>query len=218
MSSKIATDALIAHERGLALLVIATIVESTPHIGRPPSRGFVVGILTGSSRADLVAADAHRLATFGALADLGADSVHRIVDGLVSRGFVETVRGNKGLYCSALGRSLAEGHVWRPLGVVAGAVDAEELDLATRSGLVDALRRHASNYAATNDIPERLVFPGATLREIATRRPRTEDELANLPGVGPKLLGIHGTEVLRIVAEHAPIIERLRVAVTGATR
>jgi ATP-dependent DNA helicase RecQ len=212
----IGTNALVAYERGLALLVISTVVEATPHIGRPPSRGFVSAVLVGSVRRDITAVDAHRLSTYGALAAMGSERVLEIVDALIEKGYLETIRGRPMLVCTALGRSLADGHVWRPLGILPGAVDAEKLDLATRSGLVDALRRFRAEQAHTFDVAERLIFSETTLREIATRGPQNADELANVPGVGPKLLERHGAEILRLVAEHDPIIARLSSA--GAAR
>ena len=51
---------------------------------------------------------------------------------------------------------------------------------------------------------------GRTNREIAARLPADERQLENVPGLGEKRLAAFGGELLRIVAEHLPIIERLR--------
>jgi ATP-dependent DNA helicase RecQ len=51
-------------------------------------------------------------------------------------------------------------------------------------------------------VPAYVVFHNATLEEIAARRPRTLDELAAVPGVGPAKLARYGREVLEaLVAE-----------------
>lgn len=214
------TSALLAYERGLAALAISTVVEATPHIGRPPSRTFVASVLVGSVRRDLVAADAHRLSTFGALSSLGIDSVSEMIETLVARGFLESLESRRGIICTAAGRALLEslGVEGPGLGLVRGAVEAETLDVAVRAGLVEALRRYRSEQAFQLEVPEYRLISEATLREIAVNLPKTTEELAAVSGIGPKSLDTYGAEILRLVAEHLPIIERLRAAQTGAAR
>ncbi len=54
------------------------------------------------------------------------------------------------------------------------------------------------------------MFAEATLREIAARLPADEKQLEEVSGLGEKRIAAFGVELLRIVAEHLPIIERLR--------
>lgn len=218
MSSTISSSALLAYEAALARLILVTVVEATPTIGRPPSRSFVASTLVGSVRRDLVAADAHRLSTFGVLARHGLDQLYEWLDTLRGRGLLEIVQGRRGLICTASGRAFidraAEGGrseaPSEPLGLLTGAVDADELDLAVRAGLVEALRRYRAEQAGAAVVPEYRLFAESTLREIAVKRPRDEKELEAIPGLGDKRIAAHGIELLRVVAEHIPIVERLR--------
>jgi superfamily II DNA helicase RecQ len=159
-----------------------------------------------------IAADAHRLSTFGILARQGLDQIHEWLDALIRAGLVEMVQGSRrGLVCTADGRALIDsGEPARPLGLISGAVAADELDLAVRSGLVEALRRYRAEQAGAADQPEYRLFTEATLREIAVKLPANERELEAIPGLGDKRIAAHGVELLRVVAEHMPIIERLR--------
>ncbi len=212
MSSTLSSGAILAYEASLARLVLVTVIDATPAIGRPPSRGFVAATLVGSVRRDLVAADAHRLSTFGVLGPHGLDAIHQWLDTLVQRGFLEVVQGRRGLVCTEAGRALLDrsDHPGEPLGLLMGAVDAGELDLAVRSGLVEALRRYRAEQAGAAEVPEYRLFAESTLREIAVARPGDEKTLEAIPGLGEKRIAAHGVELLRIVAEHLPIIERLR--------
>lgn len=221
MSSTISSSAILAYESSLARLILVTVVEATPAIGRPPSRSFVASTLVGSVRRDLVAADAHRLSTFGILARQGLDQIYEWLDTLVLRGLLEVVQGRRGLVCTAAGRAVLDrgGHAGTgeaetgeppPLGLLTGAVGATELDLAVRSGLVEALRRYRAETAGEAEVPEYRLFAEATLREIAVKLPADELALEAIPGLGDKRIAAHGIEILRIVAEHMPIIERLR--------
>ncbi|MBV9096537.1 MAG: HRDC domain-containing protein, partial [Frankiaceae bacterium] len=48
-------------------------------------------------------------------------------------------------------------------------------------------------------VPAYVVFDNKTLEAIAARRPSDRDELAEVPGVGPKKLEQYADDVLRIV-------------------
>ncbi len=189
MSSKLSSDALLAFEAALVRVVLTTILEATPLRGRPPARGFVVAALSGSLRNDVVGADAHRLATFAILGAYGYDRVREIVDALVAADLVQVVKNHRGLILSPEGRTFVEKSAApRPLGI---------------------LRRYRAGRAREEDTPEYRIFSEATLRELAAAAPATPEALERVPGLGTKRLELHGAELLRIVAEHAPIMERL---------
>ncbi len=65
----------------------------------------------------------------------------------------------------------------------------------------DALKAWRLTRARQDDVPAYLVFHNTTLEEIAARRPRTLDELAAVPGVGPAKLERYGEGVLAALAE-----------------
>ncbi len=60
----------------------------------------------------------------------------------------------------------------------------------------DALKAWRLTRARQDDVPAYLVFHNTTLEEIAARRPRSLDELAAVPGVGPAKLERYGEGVL----------------------
>lgn len=81
----------------------------------------------------------------------------------------------------------------------------EELGVtATRSeppAGFDVLKAWRLARAREDEIPAYLVFHNTTLEEIAARRPRSLDELAAVPGVGPAKLERYGEGVLAALAE-----------------
>jgi ATP-dependent DNA helicase RecQ len=208
--TSIAMKSMIAYEHGLASLVLATVVEATPQLGRPPSRGFIASVLTGSVSRDMVSVDAHRLTTFGSLADMSVIYVCALIDRMIERGFLENLRSRRAIVCSARGRQALEmNEETEGLGVLAGTVDTNKLDLAVRSGFVDALRRFRAEKANEEETIEARIFSEACLREIATQRPVSLAGVQDIIGEkkGEKL----GPEILRITAEHDSIIDRLKV-------
>jgi superfamily II DNA helicase RecQ len=52
-------------------------------------------------------------------------------------------------------------------------------------------------------VPNYSVLTDAALRAIATERPQTREELARVPGVGPRMLAKFGDDVLRQVMDQA---------------
>jgi ATP-dependent DNA helicase RecQ len=66
--------------------------------------------------------------------------------------------------------------------------------------LFEALRAWRAEQAREQGVPAYIVFGDATLRGVASRRPRTLDELAQVSGVGAKKLETYGEDVLAVVA------------------
>jgi DNA helicase II / ATP-dependent DNA helicase PcrA len=64
----------------------------------------------------------------------------------------------------------------------------------------DTLKAWRLARARQDDVPAYLVFHNTTLEEIAARRPRSLDELAAVPGVGPAKLERYGEGVLEALA------------------
>jgi ATP-dependent DNA helicase RecQ len=65
----------------------------------------------------------------------------------------------------------------------------------------EALKAWRLTRAREDDVPAYLVFHNSTLEEIAARRPRSLDELAAVPGVGPTKLERYGEGVLAALGQ-----------------
>jgi ATP-dependent DNA helicase RecQ len=74
--------------------------------------------------------------------------------------------------------------------VLGSSVDGELLTL------LKSLRLH---LARENGVPAYLVFNDATLLEMAARKPKTEAELLQVPGVGPAKLDKYGAAFLKVI-------------------
>ena len=69
--------------------------------------------------------------------------------------------------------------------------------------LLAALKDWRAEQAADHGVPAYIVFTNRSLESIAAAWPRTEEELADLYGVGPTKLDRYGEKVLELVREHA---------------
>jgi len=73
--------------------------------------------------------------------------------------------------------------------------DSAEVDLE----LFESLRAWRGQVAKAQSVPAYVVFSDATLAELALARPRDEDGLLEVKGVGPRKLEAYGEALLRIL-------------------
>ena len=66
--------------------------------------------------------------------------------------------------------------------------------------LFEKLREWRAGEARAQSVPAYIVFGDATLRQVATLRPATLDDLAGITGVGQKKLDTYGAGLLEVVA------------------
>jgi DNA helicase-2/ATP-dependent DNA helicase PcrA len=66
--------------------------------------------------------------------------------------------------------------------------------------LMEALRSWRLERSRADGVPAYVVAHDSVLAEIAARRPRSETQLARVPGIGPAKLDRYGTEILGVVA------------------
>jgi DNA helicase-2/ATP-dependent DNA helicase PcrA len=69
--------------------------------------------------------------------------------------------------------------------------------------LYEVLKRWRLETAKQEERPAYVIFHNTTLAEIVRRAPRSRDELAEVPGVGPAKLERYGDEVLAVLAAGA---------------
>ena len=65
--------------------------------------------------------------------------------------------------------------------------------------LFSALKALRRDLAKAKRVPAYVVFNDRTLLEMATHRPRSLEEMAGVPGVGPKKLSAYGEAFLEVL-------------------
>jgi ATP-dependent DNA helicase RecQ len=101
---------------------------------------------------------------------------------------------------SARGRAQATGRPAAPGRSQASAASADALDPTARARF-ERLRAHRAQVARTRGVPAYVVAFDRTLLEMATRPPRSRDELLAVHGMGPARVDAYGEgflEVLRV--------------------
>ncbi|NNF38710.1 MAG: HRDC domain-containing protein, partial [Gemmatimonadetes bacterium] len=70
----------------------------------------------------------------------------------------------------------------------------------TQQAAFETLRALRKTLADREGVPAYIVFNDRVLQEMVARRPRTEAELLDVPGVGPAKLARYGATFLEAVA------------------
>jgi superfamily II DNA helicase RecQ len=68
--------------------------------------------------------------------------------------------------------------------------------------LFNTLRMKRSELASSLNLPAYTIFHDATLREIATLRPKSKEDLQRIKGIGPAKEARYGDLLLEIVRNH----------------
>ncbi len=66
-------------------------------------------------------------------------------------------------------------------------------------GLFQTLRKWRADKARAEALPPYIIASDATLRAVATQRPKEHDALANVRGFGPKKVESYGDEIIAVV-------------------
>ena len=70
--------------------------------------------------------------------------------------------------------------------------------------LFEALRAKRKDLASEHGIPAYVIYPDATLRELARRRPTTDMQILEVRGIGPAKARRFGAETLSVIRSSLP--------------
>ena len=177
--------------------------------GRRFGLGHIVDVLRGRMT-DKVAQFAHdRLPTFGVGVDLPDAAWRGVARQLVAQGALDVAVENHGeLVPTEAARPILKGETRVMLREEAlsrptprDRARSAEPSMAG-DPLFDALRAWRKREAGEQGLPAYMIFQNDTLAAITERRPRDEEELAEIPGVGRSKLERYAEAVLEVVREH----------------
>jgi ATP-dependent DNA helicase RecQ len=176
--------------------------------------GHVIDLLVGKPSQRMTELGHDQLPTFGVGAELDSTAWRGVARQLVAQGLLSTdsqaygalrvtdaaepvLRGQARL---DLRRTTAKpaARTARRRGASTGPAGAVTLT-GPDADLFEVLRAERKSIADEQGVPAYVVFHDATLREIATRRPGTTEELLDVPGIGAAKAERYGERILAAV-------------------
>ncbi len=188
------------------------ILSAVHRSGERFGAAHVIDILCGARTDKITRTGHHRLPTFGAGAARGKNEWRSLIRQMVATGFLRLdIAGYGGLAITGKGRALLRGDgvfLYREETVVARPsaapretrkeVSEHPLD-DSQAALLDVLKALRLELARARGVPAYVVFPDRSLIDMARRRPRTEEEFAEVNGVGAAKLKAFATPFLAAI-------------------
>ena len=190
--------------------VLATVARTGGRFGA----AHIVDSLLGHATEKIEKFGHHELSTFGIGREHKAPVWRAVIRQLVSSGFLEIdVGGYGGLALTPRGQRLLKGEEsvrlrTDSLGRAAGARgkaarSTEPVGDAAALALLQRLKETRLALARERGVPPYVIFHDATLIELASRRPASRDEFAQIHGVGASKLRNFADTFLAAIADHA---------------
>jgi ATP-dependent DNA helicase RecQ len=212
-----------AQDADATTLVVRKALSAVARVHGRFGLGAAVKLLRGETDARLAGAGLDRTPTFGVLKERSEEWLLRLLRRCVTAGFVD-FSGAERPVALLTEEGAAAMRAQRPIRLllpplrvaaqrVAGertaargtrVADAPEdaLDAAGRA-LFDALRRHRLEVAHAAGVPPYVIATDRALRDIASLRPASHEELEQAHGIGPAKAARYGTGLLEVVRRHA---------------
>lgn len=191
--------------------LLSTIVRLKRERNQEFGAGHLIDILRGKTTARTTQWTHETIATWGIGADLSEQQWRGVVRQLLAKRLLAT-RGEYGtLGLTDASAGVLSGSSSVPMrneperrASSGAARRAAVAELAPAdAGLFEALRAWRAAEAKEQGVPAYIVFGDATLRAIATARPRSVEDLAGISGIGEKKRASYGTALVEVVAADA---------------
>ncbi|WP_231756976.1 DNA helicase RecQ [Microbulbifer elongatus] len=179
----------------------------------------VIDVLRGADTEKIRQFNHNQVSTYGIGSDLSANEWRAVVRQLVVRGYLQVnaeafnalqlteqcrpvLRGEEPVQLRTLPKA-AKATGKSESGRSRAAVEISEQDRP----LWDALRGLRKSLAEELGVPPYVVFHDATLREMLSARPRNEQEMLAVSGIGDSKLARFGEPFLKLLAEFETVTE-----------
>ncbi|MEY7974657.1 DNA helicase RecQ [Saccharomonospora xinjiangensis] len=191
--------------------LLSTVVRLRRERGQKFGAGQIIDILRGKLTPKVTQHRHDTLSVFGVGSDLGEGEWRAVVRQLLAAGLL-AVEGDYGTLVTTessdevlfsgrtvpMRRDPARVAVRTSRSTSSARTEPVELD-AEAGAVFERLRAWRAATAKEQGVPAYVIFHDATLRQIATLRPATRDELATVNGVGETKLNRYGEGVLGVL-------------------
>ncbi|MBI2827019.1 MAG: DNA helicase RecQ [Planctomycetia bacterium] len=190
-----------------ALIVGQKILSCVLRVQERFGADYTAQVLTGSREQRILDNGHDRLSTWGLLAEPGKKAVRDWVEQLVSQQFLRKTGEYNLLSVTPTGRQLLRGEIVPKLtkpaerGRQVSRFERESWEGVDR-GLFERLRAWRRGRADARGLPPFMLFSDATLRDLARRRPSTDEGLLLVHGIGSRKSAEYGAEVLGEIAAY----------------
>ncbi len=186
--------------------IAVAVLELVNNLAFRAGRTSLANILIGSKSKRIINQNLQESRYYGILKRYTAREVVGIIDQLIAKGFLVKRYDNSSNYPRPLlylteraANTLEERSA---IELQLPVKNMREVSEPKNPEVFDELKKWRRDIAAERNIPAYCVFHDSTLIGITNRLPKTEDELAEIKGIGRRKIEDYGEEILRIVCEN----------------
>ncbi|MEV5116590.1 DNA helicase RecQ [Peribacillus frigoritolerans] len=167
-------------------------------MGERFGKTMISQVLTGSRNKKIEEFGFQKLSTYGIINDQTAKDVGDFIDFLTAKQYIEMTGGQfPVLKVTNAGREVLLGQkkVLRKEIKKVSSISADH-------GLFEELRQLRKELASTENVPPFIIFSDASLKDMAVKLPRTEEEFLEVKGVGMQKFERFGDAFLPVISQY----------------
>lgn len=167
-------------------------------MGERFGKTMISQVLTGSRNKKIEEFGFQKLSTYGIINDQTAKDVGDFIDFLTAKQYIEMTGGQfPVLKVTNAGREVLLGQkkVLRKEIKKVSSISADH-------GLFEELRQLRKELASTENVPPFIIFSDASLKDMAVKLPKTEEEFLEVKGVGMQKFERFGDAFLQVISQY----------------
>ncbi len=166
--------------------------------------GLVADVLKGSKAAKVKQFGFHQLSTYGIMKEYSKNTITNLIYFLITEGYIKTVGEQYPILnlTQSANTVLFQGKQVFIKRKIETEHPTKNTELSYDENLFEILRTLRRNLANQNNIPPFVVFTDATLKEMSTYFPTTEENLLKINGVGTQKLEKYGKEFIDTISTY----------------
>jgi len=177
----------------------------------------LVNVLRGAQNQEILAHNFDKIKTYGACKEIAYFDLFQYITQLINLGFLEIDYTDKShLKVTVLGKKVLFKAAEVKLTVPIKAQDKKEKTSRSRPNtssksnpeLFQKLRALRGKLAQERKVPAFVVFNDKTLIEMASKEPKTKEELSQITGVGELKLEKYGDDFLTVINNYKPASQK----------
>jgi ATP-dependent DNA helicase RecQ len=171
---------------------------------------YTASVLTGSEDKRIMQNNHDKLSTYGLLSDFPKRTAHDWIEQLTGQGYIVKTGEYDVLNVTEKGWAVLKGKeiprllkpAQKPAKVSKAVADSWE---GVDSGLFETLRKLRAILASEKKVPPFVIFGDAALRDMARKRPSTDEAFMRVRGVGEIKCRQYGKIMLKTIKEYCQV-------------
>ncbi|MBW7836962.1 MAG: DNA helicase RecQ [Sphingomonadales bacterium] len=191
-------------------IAVQKLLSTLHRTGQRFGQAHVIAVLLGEADERICRLGHDKLSTFAIGKEHDRNQWRSITRQLVAHGLIDVdVTGHGGLAISEKGRQFLRNketiqlRTLKKVNPARAKARAEKPDAlpASDRALFEKLRVKRLELAKAQNVPPYVIFHDKTLSEMASRKPLTRTELADIPGIGEAKMARYGDAFLKVIGE-----------------